>query len=1164
MRLKAPATILCVLACALAAGATGGAARAQRKRATPAANDNAAQAPKSSDQKKKVFVGRGADTPQGSRVTIKSDNPLNDYSAYRSGDRFYVVLPRADASSVARGGSGKGYTDMQVQQRGGDVVLSYRLQPGAKPRVEQKFNRLDVVFDAPEGAQGSGAAAAEASNRTAAGAENRNQNAGEQSATRNPPAQQNPNAAAGERRAGAQGPAGQAQAGSAGQTGVAAPPAASTGELPSGTGELASNTTPPAAEQTPAATPASAPTIEQQLAQAQPPAQAAPITATDATKGAQSGASLGTFLLRNWAVALIVALAVAAFGLILATRRASAPSPAALEEAGRATTLGLEGARAPRLEAPARAELRAADANGLAPKTAATDALPLVAASALASGAAVEEAEQAEASKEAKGPKGKGRRADELSVAEPSVAESAPAEQPSAEGAVVGSAEATAVEEAEAAHAAPEAGEKPGPEAVTRVVAAEAEAEPSKGIAPAAPPDHEAVEAETRRLLEGGSYDRSVVGTSDAMARQLVAAELLAALAGRNRERRERARAAFVEHGYFDEKARDLREAQAPAERAAAARSLAITGDRAATPHLVAALGDESAEVRRAAVEALGSLRDPSAVEPLESLLAREKGFRNVVPGRVIRHALENCREAAEQARAAGSAPARAAVETAEAAPAVEAAEVAKAAEPPVETAGAEGAARAVGIEPVPEAPSVAEGESAVALAPVADEVAEPEAVTASEEAAGVTAVEAAPAEEVHAAEAARPIAELPTAFESFEPIEPPRAEIEPAPEARAVEPRAKETVPVAEPSAEVPAAVTGIEPAAGAQASEAAGHPAVVERGVEPSAAAEPELPFEEGGAAQKTRGIVAARGDVAEPAAGESSAEIIPVKSGEWVDVDLSGAGPGAQPAAERALWPTAAEAAAEAAPPAEDERAVEHVPVGAVEKEIVPGRPEGGVTPHASEAVEAAPAAAAADRGVTPFDEFSTVPASIQQRLASGDAAERAAAITELSHAETDGAFQQICAAFDDEATEVRSAAARALYELRSDRAESFTRALREATPERRRHIGVAISSSGLANEAISQLTGESREKTYEAFSLLFLMAKAGEVQPLIRAIEAHQNSEVRLAVVKLLALSGQKEILPAFRRLAVRGSLPTEVRSAVMEAIYQISSSQPSAA
>jgi len=52
----------------------------------------------------------------------------------------------------------------------------------------------------------------------------------------------------------------------------------------------------------------------------------------------------------------------------------------------------------------------------------------------------------------------------------------------------------------------------------------------------------------------------------------------------------------------------------------------------------------------------------------------------------------------------------------------------------------------------------------------------------------------------------------------------------------------------------------------------------------------------------------------------------------------------------------------------------------------------------------------------------------------------------------------------------------------------------------------------------------------------------MAKAGEVQPLLQAIEDYPNVEIRIAVVKLLALSGQPEIVPAFRRLAVRGSMP----------------------
>jgi hypothetical protein len=179
----------------------------------------------------------------------------------------------------------------------------------------------------------------------------------------------------------------------------------------------------------------------------------------------------------------------------------------------------------------------------------------------------------------------------------------------------------------------------------------------------------------------------------------------------------------------------------------------------------------------------------------------------------------------------------------------------------------------------------------------------------------------------------------------------------------------------------------------------------------------------------------------------------------------------------------------------------------------------------------------------------------------RLSSAKAAERAGAVAELARVGGEEAFHHINAAFDDQSVEVRSTAARALFNSQDDRAAAFTRALREAAPARRRKIGGAIASSGLAQEAIRNLTGESRDKTYDAFSLLFLMSKAGEVQPLMRAIEDHPNIDVRLAVVKLLALSGQPDILPAFRRMAVRGSLPPEVRSAVMEAIYQITSQSP---
>jgi hypothetical protein len=192
--------------------------------------------------------------------------------------------------------------------------------------------------------------------------------------------------------------------------------------------------------------------------------------------------------------------------------------------------------------------------------------------------------------------------------------------------------------------------------------------------------------------------------------------------------------------------------------------------------------------------------------------------------------------------------------------------------------------------------------------------------------------------------------------------------------------------------------------------------------------------------------------------------------------------------------------------------------------------------------------------------PFEESELTQEEMGE-LSSEDPAERAAAVSKLPQFGSEEAFHQISTAFDDPSVEVRSAAAMAMFQFQEDRAAAFTRALREATPERRRHIGSAIASSGLAADAIRNLTGESRDKTYDAFSLLFLMSKTGEIQPLMRAIEDHPNVEVRLAVVKLLALSGQPDILPAFRRMAVRGSLPPEVRSAVMEAIYQITSQSP---
>lgn len=91
-------------------------------------------------------IGEGS---EGARVTIVSDSLLNDYEAFRRGDRFYVRIPLADFTSGRPGFQGDGFDDVQVQKIGDSVVVSFKLQPGASARVDQHSNRLEVIFSSP-------------------------------------------------------------------------------------------------------------------------------------------------------------------------------------------------------------------------------------------------------------------------------------------------------------------------------------------------------------------------------------------------------------------------------------------------------------------------------------------------------------------------------------------------------------------------------------------------------------------------------------------------------------------------------------------------------------------------------------------------------------------------------------------------------------------------------------------------------------------------------------------------------------------------------------------------------------------------------------------------------------------------------------------------------
>jgi hypothetical protein len=93
-----------------------------------------------------LLVGQAT---EGSRVTVIADSMLDDYEAFRRGDRFYIRIPLTEFMGMQPSFHGDGFDDVQVQKVGDSVVISFKLQPGASARVDGGSNRLEVIFFSP-------------------------------------------------------------------------------------------------------------------------------------------------------------------------------------------------------------------------------------------------------------------------------------------------------------------------------------------------------------------------------------------------------------------------------------------------------------------------------------------------------------------------------------------------------------------------------------------------------------------------------------------------------------------------------------------------------------------------------------------------------------------------------------------------------------------------------------------------------------------------------------------------------------------------------------------------------------------------------------------------------------------------------------------------------
>ncbi len=100
------------------------------------------------NSQKRITSVQFGELAEGSRISVFSDSALNDYEAFRRGDRFYVRIPLADFTAAQPNFRGDGFDDVQIQRVGDGILISFKLLLGASARVDQRFNRLDVIFSA--------------------------------------------------------------------------------------------------------------------------------------------------------------------------------------------------------------------------------------------------------------------------------------------------------------------------------------------------------------------------------------------------------------------------------------------------------------------------------------------------------------------------------------------------------------------------------------------------------------------------------------------------------------------------------------------------------------------------------------------------------------------------------------------------------------------------------------------------------------------------------------------------------------------------------------------------------------------------------------------------------------------------------------------------------
>ncbi len=160
-------------------------------------------------------------------------------------------------------------------------------------------------------------------------------------------------------------------------------------------------------------------------------------------------------------------------------------------------------------------------------------------------------------------------------------------------------------------------------------------------------------------------------------------------------------------------------------------------------------------------------------------------------------------------------------------------------------------------------------------------------------------------------------------------------------------------------------------------------------------------------------------------------------------------------------------------------------------------------------------------------------------------------RSTAVSVLAGTDHESVFEPIVLACADPTREVRAAAARSLFRLKIDRAHAWTRIIESNNEGRMRQAARAAMEGDLVDRSFERLIHRDRNIAYEAYALTALLIKAGEKEPIYRALAEHKDENVKLALLHVLQTIKTDKTFQDLSELLIRHELTPNVAAKVNE-------------